>query len=146
MNWMFKNMPDMINEKFYPYLPWTQEWIDEINISLKENTLFPKNVMADIISTIPKGRPKGTDGGVIWYAVISDVLKAVNTRNALPQLKPVVLETLGYNFMQVYTQQAGNKLKTKVFWPAKIDGKVQLKTKGYAGNPNFGKLGFQVSD
>jgi curved DNA-binding protein CbpA len=146
MNWMFKNMPDMINEKFYPYLPWTQEWIDEINISLKENTQFPKSVMNNIISTIPKGRPKGTDGGVIWYAVISDVLKAVNAKNALPQLKPVVLETLGYNFMQVYTQQAGNKLKTKVFWPAKIDGKVQLKTKGYAGNPNFGKLGFQVSD
>ena len=146
MNWLFENMPDLVNEKFYPYLPWTQEWIDAINVSLKENTTFPKNVMTNIISTIPKGRPKGTDGGVIWYAVISDVLKAINTRNALPQLKPVVLETLGYNFMQVYTQQAGNKLKTKVFWPAKIDGKVQLKTKGYAGNPNFGKLGFQVSD
>lgn len=146
MNWMFENMPDLINEKFYPYLPWTQEWIDEINTSLKEDSKFPAKVMSDIVSTIPKGRPKGTDGGVIWYAVISDVLKAVNTKNALPQLKPVVLETLGYNFMQVYTQQAGNKLKTKVFWPAKIDGKVQLKTKGYAGNPNFGKLGFQVSD
>lgn len=146
MNWLFENMPDLVNEKFYPYLPWTQEWIDAINSSLKEDTTFPKDVMANIVSTIPKGRPKGTDGGVIWYAVISDVLKAINVRNALPQLKPVVLETLGYNFMQVYTQQAGNKLKTKVFWPAKIDGKVQLKTKGYAGNPNFGKLGFQVSD
>ena len=148
MNWMFKNMPDMVNEKFYPYLPWTQEWIDEIKSGLdaKNPIYFPKKTMADIISTIPKGRPNGTDAGVIWYAVISDVLRAVNTRNALPQLKPVVLETLGYNFMQVYTQQAGNKLKTKVFWPAKIDGKVQLKSKGYAGNPNFGKLGFQVSD
>jgi len=148
MNWMFKNMPDMVNEKFYPYLPWTQEWIDEIKSGLdaKNPIYFPKKTMADIISTIPKGRPNGTDAGVIWYAVISDVLRAVNTRNALPQLKPVVLETLGYNFMQVYTQQAGNILKTKVFWPAKIDGKVQLKSKGYAGNPNFGKLGFQVSD
>jgi hypothetical protein len=146
MNWLFENMPDLVNEKFYPYLPWTQEWIDAINSSLKEDTTFPKDVMTNIISTIPKGRPKGTDGGVIWYAVISEVLKVINVKNALPQLKPVVLETLGYNFMQVYTQQAGNKLKTKVFWPAKIDGKVQLKTKGYAGNPNFGKLGFQVSD
>jgi hypothetical protein len=146
MNWLFKNAPDTINEKFYPYLPWTQEWIDAINSSLKEDTLFPKNVMANIISTIPKGRPKGTDGGVIWYAVISEVNRAVNVKNALPQLKPVVLETLGYNFIQVYSQQSGNMLKTKVFWPAKIDGKVQLKTKGYAGNPNFGKLGFQVSD
>jgi hypothetical protein len=146
MNWLFENMPDLVNEKFYPYLPWTQEWIDAINSSLKEDTTFPKDVMTNIISTIPKGRPKGTDGGVIWYAVISEALKAINVKNALPQLKPVVLETLGYNFMQVYTLQAGNKLKTKVFWPAKIDGKVQLKTKGYAGNPNFGKLGFQVSD
>jgi hypothetical protein len=146
MNWLFKNAPDTINEKFYPYLPWTQEWIEAINTSLKEDTTFPKNVMANIISTIPKGRPKGTDGGVIWYAVISETNKAVNVNNALPQLKPVVLETLGYNFMQVYSKQVGGKLKTKVFWPAKIDGKVQLKSKGYAGNPNFGKLGFQVSD
>lgn len=146
MNWLFENMPDLVNEKFYPYLPWTQEWIEEIDISLKQDTLFPKQVMSNIISTIPKGRPKGTDGGVIWYAVISEVNKIVNTKNALPQLKPVVLETLGYNFIQVYSKQSGGKLKTKVFWPAKIDGKVQLKTKGYAGNPNFGKLGFQVSD
>jgi len=146
MNWMFKNMPDMINEKFYPYLPWTSEWIDEIKSGLdaKNPIYFPKDIMKNIISTIPRGRPKGTDSGVIWYAVISDVLRAVNTKNALPQLKPVVLETLGYNFMQVYTAQSKGKLKTKVFWPAKIDGQVQLKTKGYAGNPNFGKLGFLV--
>jgi hypothetical protein len=147
MNYMFKNMPDTLNEKFYPYLPWTQEWIDEIKNGLdpKDPIYFPRGVMKDIIATIPRGRPNGTDSGVIWYAVITDVLNAVNKRNALPQLKPVVLETLGYNFMQVYTTLAGNKLKTKVFWPAKIDGKVQLKTKGYAGNPNYGKLGFQVS-
>lgn len=148
MNWMFENMPEHINEKFYPYLPWTQEWIEEIKAALdpKKNIYFQGPVVKDLASTLPRGRPAGTDAGVIWYAVITEVINAVNKKNALPNLKPVVLETLGYNFMQVYTKLAGNKLKTKVFWPAKIDGKVVLKTKGYAGNPNYGKLGFQVSD
>jgi hypothetical protein len=147
MNWMFEHMPEHIDEKFYPYLPWTQEWIDELKggLDAKEGVKFQGPIVKDLASTLPKGRPAGTDAGVIWYAVISGVLGAVNKKNALPNLKPVVLETLGYNFMQVYTTLAGNKLKTKVFWPAKIDGKVQLKTKGYAGNPNYGKLGFQVS-
>lgn len=147
MNWMFEYMPEYINEKFYPYLPWTQEWIDEIKNALdpKKGIYFQGPVVKDMSSTLARGRPAGTDAGVIWYAVITEVINAINKKNALPNLKPVVLETLGYNFMQVYTTLTGNKLKTKVFWPAKIDGKVQIKTKGYAGNPNYGKLGFQVS-
>ncbi len=147
MNWMFENMPEYIDEKFYPYLPWTQEWINELKDGLdpKKGIYFQGPIVKDLASTLPKGRPAGTDAGVIWYATITAVINAVNKKNALPNLKPVVLETLGYNFMQVYTTLSGNKLKTKVFWPAKIDGKVQLKTKGYAGNPNYGKLGFQVS-
>lgn len=146
MNWMFENRPEFINEKFYPYLPWTQEWITELQTALKDPKIyFQGPIVKDLASTLPKGRPaNATDSGVIWYATISEVINAVNKKNALPNLKTVVLETLGYNFMQVYTTLSGNKLKTKVFWPAKIDGKFQLKTKGYAGNPNYGKLGFQV--
>jgi hypothetical protein len=147
MNWLFENMPEYINEAFYPYLPWTQEWIEELKnaVDPKKGIYFQGPIVKDLSATLAKGRPAGSDAGVIWYAVITEVINAVNKKNALPNLKAVVLETLGYNFMQVYTTLSGDKLKTKVFWPAKIDGKVQLKTKGYAGNPNYGKLGFQVS-
>jgi guanyl-specific ribonuclease Sa len=147
MNWLFENMPEYINEAFYPYLPWTQEWIEELKnaVDPKKGIYFQGPIVKDLSATLAKGRPAGSDAGVIWYAVITEVINAVNKKNALPNLKAVVLETLGYNFMQVYTTLSGDKLKTKVFWPAKIDGKVQLKTKGYAGNTNYGKLGFQVS-
>ena len=148
MNWLFENAPDTISEQFYPYLPWTQEWIDAIEDGYTSRSKFPAKDMKAFISTLKEGRPsdKATDAGVIFYATITDVNRAINTKNALPNIQAVVLETLGYNFIQVYTNMSSGKVQTKVFYPAKIDGKVKFLSKSSANDPGKGKVSFQVSD
>jgi hypothetical protein len=55
-----------------------------------------------------------------------------------------LIESLGYNFVQLYTKVKGNKLVTEAFWPAKISGQVKLKTKGSAGEQK-GKMSVEIS-
>lgn len=147
MNWLYEHAPETISEQFYPYLPWNQEWIDAIVDGYSSGATFPAKDMKAFISTLTKGRPsdKATDAGVIYYATITDVNRAINTKNALPNIQPVVLETLGYNFIQVYTNMASGKVQTKVFYPAKIDGTVKFMSKSSANEPGKGKVSFQVS-
>lgn len=146
MNWLFENAPDTIDERFYPYLPWTQEWVDAIVEGITYKDKFPKNDMAVFASILPKGRSaRATDAGTIWYATLVGVLKAINQNNALPNINAAVLETLGYNFLQVYTKIVKNKLTTKIFWPAKITGSVNFESKAGATEPGKAKISFRVS-
>ena len=55
-----------------------------------------------------------------------------------------MIESLGYNFVQLYTNVKGDQLETKAFWPAKISGQVKLKTKGSAGEMK-GKISLEIS-
>jgi hypothetical protein len=86
-----------------------------------------------------------TDGGKAWYAVTKDVMNAVNNENAVKNFQPMVIQSLGYNFIQLYTNVKGNKLVTEAFWPAKISGQVKLKTKASASNPTKGKISVEIS-
>lgn len=146
MNWMFENVPDTIDERFYPYLPWSQEWVDAIVEGIAHNDKFPKNDMNVFVSTLARGRSENaTDAGIIWYATVQAVLKAINQNNALPNINAVILEILGYNFLQVYTKIVKNKLTTKIFWPAKITGKIAFENKYGAPAAGAGKISFRVS-
>jgi hypothetical protein len=86
-----------------------------------------------------------TDGGKAWYAVTKDVMNAVNNGNAVEDFQPMVIQSLGYNFIQLYTNVKGNNLVTEAFWPAKISGQVKLKTKASASNPTKGKISVEIS-
>ena len=57
----------------------------------------------------------------------------------------MVIQSLGYNFIQLYTNVKGNNLVTEAFWPAKISGQVKLKTKSSASNPTKGKISVEIS-
>jgi hypothetical protein len=84
-----------------------------------------------------------TDGGKVFYAVINDVMKLVNA-GAVPNFREAILTSLGFNFVQIYSNIKNGKLVTKAFWPAKVDGKVALKTKSSA-QEDKGKISYQVS-
>jgi hypothetical protein len=84
------------------------------------------------------------DGGKAWYAVTYDVMRAVNSDRAVPELRAALIESLGYNFIQLYTNVKSNKLVTEAFWPAKISGQVKLKHKGSAGEIK-GKMSVEIS-
>lgn len=86
-----------------------------------------------------------TDGGKMWYAATKAIMDAVNKNNAIPDLRSALIESLGYNFVQLYTNLKNNQLITEAFWPAKIKGQVKLKTKGSAVDPTKGKLSVEIS-
>ena len=56
-----------------------------------------------------------------------------------------MIESLGYNFIQLYTNVKNGKLVTEAFWPAKLNGEIKLRTKGSAVNPKHGKLSVEIS-
>ena len=144
MNWVYSTDPSMVAKEFLPYLPWTKETMAELTNALKKKTPLNQKMMDAAISLIPKGRPNGPDAGVLWWSVTQDVINTIVKKGFTPNFKTVVLETLGYNFVQIYTNVKGNKLETTVLWPGKVDGKVSLRTKGYAAAPNA-KLSFQIT-
>jgi hypothetical protein len=65
----------------------------------------------------------------------------------VPELRAALIESLGYNFIQVYSKtkgKEGQRLDIEAFWPAKISGQVKLKTKGSAGEIK-GKMSVEFS-
>jgi hypothetical protein len=62
----------------------------------------------------------------------------------VPKFREALIESLGYNFVQLYTNVKGDILATEAFWPAKISGQVKLKTKGSAGEMK-GKMSVEIS-
>ena len=90
-------------------------------------------------------KSENTDGGKAWYAVTTDIIDAVNKGSAVPNLREALIESLGYNFVQLYSNIKQGKLITEAFWPAKLHGNVKLKTKGSAADPKKGKLSVEIS-
>jgi len=86
-------------------------------------------------------------GGTIHYVVNKDLIFAINEKNAIPDFRKIVLEILGFNFVQLFTDFKGKSknLTVRVLWPAKVDGKVEVYSKSYAAEPGKGKLSFSVS-
>jgi hypothetical protein len=72
------------------------------------------------------------------------MMRIVNDEGAVPKFREALIESLGYNFVQLYTNVKGDKLVTEAFWPAKISGQVKLKTKGSAGEMK-GKMSVEIS-
>lgn len=147
MNWLFKYSPELISEDWLPCLPWTSDNLQDIaaNFKGKGVPVDPTTLKCAKKRLSPQvANGKATDGGKVFYAVISDVMKLVNA-GAVPNFRETILTSLGFNFVQIYSNIKNGKLVTKAFWPAQIDGQVKLKTKSSAMEDK-GKIGYQVSD
>jgi hypothetical protein len=81
--------------------------------------------------------------GKLRYAVAKEVISAVNNKTALLNFKAVVLEILGYNFVQLNTKATAGHYVTSVHWPAKLRGEVIMVNK-YGAKNTGGKLSFAV--
>jgi hypothetical protein len=127
-------------------LPFDPQFVKEIENSMKTGRSLSRGVMRNFEKQLSDKVKLGTasDGGKAWYAVTADVMRAVNSDRAVPELRAALIESLGYNFVQLYTNVKGNKLVTEAFWPAKISGQVKLKTKGSAGEIK-GKMSVEIS-
>jgi hypothetical protein len=146
MNWLFENAPSAVPNSYKSLLPFDSNTIATLQAGLKGApvprrimSVFEKRLSQDVLTN------KATDAGRAWYAVTKDVMRAVNKENAVPNLQEAIIESLGYNFVQLYTEQKGNRLMTKAFWPAKVTGQVRLRTKGSSLEPTKGKISVEIS-
>jgi hypothetical protein len=147
MNAMYLVNPDAVPKEYAPLLPFSDELISTLESTVKSNKPVPKQIMNVFFKRL-SDRVKESDnsaGGKAWYAVTTDIIKAVNKVSAVPNLREALIESLGYNFVQLYTNVKGNRLETYAFWPAMIKGQVKLKTKGSAADPKKGKLSVEIS-
>jgi hypothetical protein len=147
MNWLATNAPKTVPAEYRSLLPFTDRLIATLEDSLKNSTPLPVELMNVFNKRLTaKVQTSGnTDGGKAWWAVTKDVMNAINNENAVEDFQPMVIQSLGYNFIQLYTNVKGNKLVTEAFWPAKISGQVKLKTKASASNPTKGKISVEIS-
>lgn len=141
INYLYTVSPETIDSKIAKILPFSDQDIKEI---INVDTQRPANKKALYLYKLA-GNIKGTKFGKTHYIVNKEVIASVNKDNSLPNLKKAVLEILGSNFIQVYSQIKGNKLQAFVLWPNKINGDVYLYSKAYADAPTKGKISFYVS-
>ena len=147
MNWIYENEPDIVPEAWRGLLPFSESDMDSVQASMKgKDANIPDDLLNAAYQRLsPQVRDgKATPGGKVFWAVISDVMKLVNA-GAIPNFRECILTSLGFNFVQIYSNIKQGELKVKAFWPAKVDGKGLLKSKSSAG-ADKGKISYQVSD
>ena len=147
LNAMYEIEPKNVPEEYAPLLPFSDELINSLESTVKSNKPVSQNIMSVFNKRLSDKVEKSdnSDGGKAWYAVTTDIINAVNKGSAVPNLREALIESLGYNFVQLYTNVKGGKLVTEAFWPAKLKGEVKLKTKGSAADPKKGKLSVEIS-
>ena len=146
MNYLYEINPNKIPKAYRSLMPFTPDLIRQLESNMKGGKPVPRAIMKQFEKQLSEKVLDGsaTDGGKAWYAVIADMMRAVNTDRAVPELRAALIESLGYNFVQLYTNTKGNRLVTEAFWPAKISGQVKLKSKGSAGELK-GKMSVEIS-
>jgi len=146
MNYIYSIAPNKIPKPYQSLLPFSPDLIDAVAKSINTNKPLPRKIMGlfekQLSAKVRDG--KASDGGKAWWATIQDMMRLVNNDKVIPNFRAALIESLGYNFVQLYTKVNGNKLVTQAFWPAKITGQVKLKTKGSAGLMK-GKMSVEIS-
>lgn len=147
VNSMYEINPGNVPKEYVPLLPFSDELINALESTVKSNKPMPAKIMSVFNKRLSDKveNSDNTDGGKAWYAVTTDIINAVNKGSAVPNLRAALIESLGYNFVQLYTNVKNGKLVTEAFWPAKLNGEVKLKTKGSAADPKKGKLSVEIS-
>jgi hypothetical protein len=143
MNWLIENG---VTNPYGNLAPFSDELVNSLLISAKKGTPIEPEIMQLFNSRLsPKVQASpAPDGAKAWYAVIKDVINNVNS-GAVKGFQPAIIQSLGFNFIQLYTNAKGNKLVSEAFWPATIHGEVKLKTKGSSADPTKGKISIEIS-
>jgi len=146
MNYLYEIDPTKIPKAYQSMMPFSPELVAQIENSNKTGKALPRKIMGLFEKQLSAKVRDGTatDGGKAWWATIQDMMRLVNNDKIIPDFRAALIESLGYNFVQLYTKVKGDKLVTEAFWPAKISGQVKLKTKGSAGEQK-GKMSVEIS-
>ena len=146
LNELYSMNPSIIDDNYdqlTQFLPFT---IKDINDFINADK-FKKNEMPPKVKQFlwSSGDSKGSNFGKIHYFINGIVRNLVNNTEILPDLNATVLEILGSNFIQIYSDIKKNSYTTTVKWPNKVDGKIQLYSKTSAGEPTKAKMSWYLS-
>ena len=146
MNYINVVAGDKIPRDYRSIVPFSPETIAAARASMDSGRPMPRRLMSVFEKRLSQKLLDApyTDGGKAWWATIQDMMRIVNDEGAVPKFREALIESLGYNFVQLYTNVKGDILATEAFWPAKISGQVKLKTKGSAGEMK-GKMSVEIS-
>ena len=140
MNLLYKSNPKAVDSKFHKFLPWSLSSINEIIATRKEKTDLPQ------YQDLWAGRlqnSRAADYGKLTYVVKEEVMRAINDGD-LPGFDAVVLEILGYNFIQQDAKVNRGVMNFTTQWPAKLNAKVTVETKAGATDPTKGSFSFKL--
>ena len=142
LNYLYSIAPNAVPREYKSIMPFSAETVMACQESLKTGQLLPAKLQKIFYSNMSDAVKfnRSPDGGKVWVSLTSDVLNAVNKQDAIPNFRAAIIESLGYNFIQLYSNVKGNKLISEAFWPGKVTGQVKMKSKGW-GN----KMGIEVS-
>lgn len=144
MNFLNTHYPEAVPELYKDLLPFTNEDVQSINANIKGRGDLDPKFDAIIASRNVKSRAR--KGGILMYATAKDLVETINANQPIPDFRQTVIDTLGMNFVQVFSRVVGGKLKADVLWPGKIDGNVLLWTKAEAAAPSSAGFSFKVVD
>jgi hypothetical protein len=122
----------------------TAEDMAAIDTSIKRGV--PLDPKFDNIINSRTFKAKSRQGGKLVYCAAKDLVDIINTVQPMRDFRPIILELLGENFVQIFTRVISGKLTFHVLWPGKIDGHVGLWTKIEASNPSGAGLSFKITD
>jgi hypothetical protein len=152
LNKIYEANPRSVDPTFAATLPLSNEEIRMIKEFTNRKLYNRRNVIdlpekfRKIIGKGPDTKLEATPGGILHYAYSSELLKAVNQRNALPNFEPMAREILQKNFIQIFARPKGGNLTFDILWPNKemATGKIELYNKSSSTDIK-GKLSFSVT-
>jgi hypothetical protein len=147
LNELYSMNPSVIDQEYdnlSELLPFTEEDIANfVNADKFNRRTMPEKVRVFLQSSSKDA--KGTNFGKIHYFINNVVRDLVNEGNILPDLNATVLEILGANFIQIYSDIKKNQYLTTVKWPNKVNGTIKLYSKASASEPTKAKLSWYLS-
>jgi hypothetical protein len=147
MQFLIAKNPSSVPEFVRNMFPITQQEFNALIATHKDLSLpCPRKFLklANIKDARTGDLLSGSHFGRVYFQLNKIILNAVNNENVFPAFQKTVIELLGYNFIQVFSREKGNKLTADVLWPGKVRGNVSLYSKSGSSEIK-GKLGFSVT-
>ena len=149
MQYMIEIAPNAVPNEIKKIFPISEDEYERLLLTMTERTARcpQKFVKLANIKSLLTGEPlSGAAFGRVHYQLNGALMNMINKNNVLPEFRHVVLMTLGYNFVQVFSRERQGKLFADVLWPGTVNGTVQIYSKASSKDPNGGKLSFSVTD
>ena len=149
IQYMIDTVPNAVPDEIKRIFPISEDEFDRLLLTMTDRYARcpQKFVKLANITSLKNGEPlSGPAFGRVHYQLNSVLVNLINKNNVFPEFKSVVLMTLGYNFVQVFSRERQGKLFADVLWPGTVNGVVQVYSKSTSKAPGTDKLSFSITD